>query len=349
MFAAAVSSGCEPSSTENTNSLPPCEAFIDSEPPTSPRSAFSFVVMPDTQFYSERYPEVFQSQAAWIADNTDARGIAFALHEGDIVNHNVPEQWDVASQALHSLDGVVPYVLAVGNHDLPAGPTGLLRDVDFFDEHFPVAMHDDAAWFCGAYDDGDMQNSYALLDGGGRKWLVLALEFGPRDEVIAWANDILSDYSQHPAIIVTHAYMYLGADRYDHVGMPMQEFSPYAYGIEGSINDGEEMWTALVDPNPNVKFVFSGHMLFPGVGRLTSQRADGSETHQVLANYQTCSTADPCLNPLTGEMNRGGDGYLRVIDITADHTRADITTYSTTLDTYKRDSDNEFSLALSTE
>jgi hypothetical protein len=143
--------------------------------------------------------------------------------------------------------------------------------------------------------------------------------------------------------------MYLGDDRYDHVGMPAQEFSPHGYGIAGSVNDGEEMWTALVAANANVKFVFSGHMLFPGVGRLTSVRADGSVTHQVLANYQTCASAEPCLNPMTGEMIRGGDGYLRVIDFSIDHLRADITTYSTSLDTYKRDADNEFSLLLSFE
>lgn len=348
LFAAMMCGGCDPEPTQPATPVSPCDKFIDDAPETSPTSAFSIVVLPDTQFYSERHPETFQSQVAWIEDNEDARNIAFVLHEGDIVNHNVAEQWDVASQALHSLDGVVPYVLAVGNHDLRGSVTGLSREVDFFDENFPVAMHDDDAWFCGSYDESDLQNSYALLEGGGRKWLVLALEFGPRDEVLLWANDILSDYAQYPAIIVTHAYMYLGDDRYDHVGMPLQEFSPYSYGIVGSINDGEEMWNALVAPNANVKFVFSGHMLFPGVGRLTSVRADGSTTHQVLANYQTCATADPCVNPMTGEMNRGGDGYLRIVDISTDHTRADITTYSTTLDNYKRDIDNEFSLELST-
>jgi hypothetical protein len=322
-----------------------CDRFRD-EQPSGDTDAFSIVVLPDTQFYAERYPEIFESQAAWIRDNVGAQDIAFVLHEGDIVNRNVPEQWDVASTALHSLDAVVPYVLAAGNHDLRPGMFGLTREADFFNEHFPVAMHDDHSWFCGSYAEDDMQNSYALLDGGGRKWLVLALEFGPRDEVLAWANDVLSDFAQYPAIIVTHAYMYLGDDRYDHVGQPMQEFSPYQYGIEGSINDGEEMWAALVAPNPNVKLVFSGHMLWPGVGRLTSRRADDSLVHQLLANYQTCPSADPCMHPDSDQMYRGGNGFLRVVALDQAQASATISTYSPYLDAAKTDPDNAFVLDL---
>lgn len=324
-----------------------CDAFANTVPEVAEPSAFSIVVLPDTQFYSERYPEIFYGQVEWIAQQRDARDIAFVLHEGDIVNHNVAAEWDVASQALHGLDGVVPYVLSAGNHDLRVGATGLLREADFFNEHFPVAMHDDDLWFCGAYEPDDLQNSYALIEGGGRKWLVIALEFGPRDEVLAWANDVLSDFAAFPALIVTHAYMYLDDDRYDHVGQPMQQFSPHGYGLAGSVNDGEAMWNALVAPHPNVQFVFSGHMLWPGVGRLSSRRADGSVTHQLLANYQTCPSADPCMHPDSDQMYRGGNGFLRIVDLDRDHTTANISTYSPTLDQFKVDTDNAFTLSVS--
>ncbi len=339
------------SACETESPMPPplvgrCDELRD-QLPSGETHAFSIVVLPDTQFYAERYPEIFESQTAWIRDHVTTENIAFMLHEGDIVNRNVAEQWDVASNALHSLDAVLPYVLTAGNHDLAFGTRGLSREADFFNEHFPIAMHDDHSWFCGSYDDSDMQNSYALIDGGGRKWLVLALEFGPRDEVLAWANDVLSDFAQYPAIIVTHAYMYLGEDRYDHIGKPMQEFSPYAYGIEGSVNDGEEMWAALVAPNPNVQLVLSGHMLWPGVGRLSSRRADGSVVHQLLANYQTCPSADPCMHPDSDQMYRGGNGFLRVIALDDVHTTATVRTYSPYLDASKTDSDNAFSLDLS--
>lgn len=337
---------CETESPMPPQHVDRCDHFRDQQP-SGDTTAFSIVVLPDTQFYAERYPEIFESQAAWIRDNVTAQNIAFVLHEGDIVNRNVAEQWDVASMALHSLDNVLPYVLSAGNHDLVIGTTGLTREADFFNEHFPIAMHDDHNWFCGSYDEDDLQNSYALIEGGGRTWLVLALEFGPRDEVLAWANTVLADFSQFPAIIVTHAYMYLGDDRYDRVGHPTQQFSPYDYGIAGSVNDGEEMWTALVAPHPNVKLVFSGHMLWPGVGRVSSRRADDSVVHQVLANYQTCPSADPCMHPDSDQMYRGGNGFLRVIAFDQSHSTASVSTYSPYLDASKVDADNTFTLDLS--
>lgn len=342
-----VLAACETEPTPSPTSRSAlCEALKRQPPAIEQTQAFSIVVLPDTQFYAQRYPQIFQSQVAWIADRARDGSVAFALHEGDIVNDNVPDQWSVASAALHSLDAVVPYMLAAGNHDLALGLTGLTRTADRFNEHFPVAMHDDHLWFCGSYEEDDLQNTYALLEGGGRTWLVLALEFGPRDEVLEWANDVLGDYAAYPAWIVTHAYMYLGDQRYDHVGQPTQAYSPHAYGIEGTVNDGEEMWNALVAPNPNVQVVFSGHMLWPGVGRLTNYRADGSATHQVLANFQACDRAEGCVDPTNGQPILGGDGYLRVIDFNADHSQAAVKTYSTWLDRYKRDPDNEFTLPL---
>ena len=39
------------------------------------------------------------------------------VHEGDIVDKDEPRQWASASESLHLLDGVVPYMLSSGNHD----------------------------------------------------------------------------------------------------------------------------------------------------------------------------------------------------------------------------------------
>jgi len=339
-------SGCATAHSQDPRRPSPCDTHI-ADTVDGSLSPFSIVVLPDTQFYAQASPRTFFDQVDWIAAQQRDRDIAFVLHEGDIVNDDVAPQWDVASSALHSLDTVVPYMLAVGNHDLPLTPFGLSREPSFFGEHFPAAMHQDHEWFCGTFEEDDLQNSYALLKGGGRTWLVVTLEFGPRDEVLSWANDVLADFVDFPAILVTHAYMYLGDARYDQVGHPEQLFSPHAYGLAGSVNDGEAMWNALVAPNPNVKFVFSGHMLYPGVGRLTSTRADGSETHQVLANYQACPMAQPCREPLNGTIVQPGNGFLRVLGFNADHTEASVTTYSPTLDLELNGPDHAFVLPLS--
>ena len=33
---------------------------------------FSIIILPDTQYYSESYPAIFETQAQWIIDNKDA-------------------------------------------------------------------------------------------------------------------------------------------------------------------------------------------------------------------------------------------------------------------------------------
>ncbi len=56
----------------------------------------------------------------WIRDHRKERNIAVALHEGDITDDNDEDgafQWENARQSLSVLDGVIPYVLATGNHD----------------------------------------------------------------------------------------------------------------------------------------------------------------------------------------------------------------------------------------
>ena len=55
-------------------------------------------------------------------------------------------------------------------------------------DHFPYATT--AAWntFGGAFEPGKLENTYHLFSAGGRDYIVIALEWGPRDPVIAWAN-----------------------------------------------------------------------------------------------------------------------------------------------------------------
>ena len=46
---------------------------------------FTIAVIPDTQYYSESFPAIFDKQAQWIVDNTQSQNIIFAAHLGDLV------------------------------------------------------------------------------------------------------------------------------------------------------------------------------------------------------------------------------------------------------------------------
>jgi hypothetical protein len=80
---------------------------------------FTIAVLPDTQFYSENYPEIFEAQTAWLAANAASLDLKLVLGVGDIVNDgDSAAQWQAADRAIKLLDEAgVAYMLAIGNHD----------------------------------------------------------------------------------------------------------------------------------------------------------------------------------------------------------------------------------------
>jgi len=297
-----------------------------------PLAPVTVVVLPDTQYYSSSHPDIFPAQTRWIVEQKSARNIAVVLHVGDLVDGpGDPAQWTVANSSMRLLDkALVPYVLVPGNHDTDNNRAGPI------DNYFaPATM----PWITGTMDPGQIENNYALVDIGPQKWLVLGLEFGPRDAVLTWADRMLKTYPTLPTIIVTHAYLYGDGTRYNYaVYGSTQAWYPRYYGFtpaEG-INDGEDIWQKLIVPNPNVRLVFCGHDT--GFARLTSLRADGSPVHQMLSDYQWMTKGEP--NDL------GGSGYLRVLEFDYSKKEIRVQTYSPYLDLFMTDDANQFTLSL---
>ena len=298
-------------------------ASVDAGTPETGPEFFTVVVLPDTQYSYYSSPSFFDAETRWIAANVAAERIAFVLHEGDIVDSPLdPAQWAAARASMAALDGKVPYVLTVGNHDLALTAQSNAPRTTLLNDAFPYTELENAPGFGGAFEAGHRENAYYLLPGGGRTWLVLALEFSPRPAVLAWAAQVLDDQKQLPAIVVTHAYLYSDGTRYDlqgrvcqftgdcvtppATGPAPQCWNPVCYLGDGS--DGGTIWNTLVLPHSNIVFVFSGHVANPApndAARLSSLRPDGTVCHQLLADYQADGTT-------------GGDGYFRLLRISTD-------------------------------
>lgn len=294
-------------------------------------TSFTVVVLPDTQYYAAAHPEILEAQAQWIVRRRKPDRIALVVHEGDIVDADETRQWETAPRSLHQLDGVVPYVLSAGNHDYRRQGAVISRETSI-NAYFPAAGFARTPWFKGTFAPGHIENSFELVDTPTGAWLILSLEFGPRDAVLAWADQIAKRYRETPAILVTHAYLYSDDTRYDHVSRPGQLWNPHGYfpDGDGAVNDGEEIWRKLVSKNDNIQFVVCGHDLADGVGRLTSARPDGTTVHQLLANYQTGAL--------------GGEGYLRLMRFFPDERKVAVRTYSPYTGRFKTEPDNQFTL-----
>jgi 3',5'-cyclic AMP phosphodiesterase CpdA len=295
------------------------------------RMPWTLIALPDTQYYSSNYPQIFDAQTNWIVSQVAALNIRYVVHEGDIVDNSLDSQWTNASHSLHLLDLKVPYALAIGNHDYPGGGGAGTRDTTLFDKYFSLSSLDSPS-FKGIYEPGSASNSYHLFEVDGQSWLIVSLEFGPRDAVLAWADRVLKANPSANAIVLTHAYLYADGTRFDHLTRTDQAFNPHTYGVEalaGGVNDGEEIWQKLIVNNANVRIVLCGHV--HAESHLTSTRAAGPPVHQVLADYQ--------------DDGQGGDGYLRIMTFQPNGA-INVSSYSPYLKTYRTDGDNAFTLSL---
>jgi hypothetical protein len=292
--------------------------------------SWTLVVLPDTQFYTKTYAEIFRSQTRWIANQKDIQNVAFVLHEGDLTDTNSPGEWEQASLAMGTLDTAgIPYAIVPGNHDYEGNAASRNTRINTF---FPVSRFSESPTFGGVYELKHIENSYHLFHARGHGYVVLALEFGPRDQVLTWANQVLSQYADRTAIIVTHAYTYSDGSRLDHIYRPWQINNPHSYSVAnlpGGVNDGQEIWDDLLARHENTSFVFSGH-ISPGNARQVCWGLKGNTVHEILADYQ--------IRPL------GGEGYLRLIEFLPDGETIQVLTYSPYLDRYLTDRDNLFIL-----
>jgi hypothetical protein len=99
--------------------------------PLTPGS-WTLAILPDTQLYSQDYPQHFNSQTQFIANNAAGLNIKYVLHEGDIVNNNSQSyQWANARASMNFLNGVVPYAIGPGNHDYGPNGNASTRDTQF--------------------------------------------------------------------------------------------------------------------------------------------------------------------------------------------------------------------------
>ncbi len=293
------------------------------------------VLLPDTQTYAEKYPEILQAQADWIVAN--AGKIDMVLQQGDLTQNNSDKEWQVVKQAFDKLENKVPYILAVGNHDMGSAPGKFadVRNSSLYNSWFSYADKAKKPYFGGAFENGKLDNSYYLLSTGKIKWLVITLEFGPRNEVLDWAGNILSEYPERLAVINTHAYLYSDSTT---VG-PGDKWRPQAYGVgkdtgAKAVNDGADMWDRLVRKHANLRWVFSGHILNGGVGTLISTNQAGLPVYQMLANYQ---------EGVIGSV-KGGNGWLRIIDMDFKKKTARVQTYSPYIKEYRAESAHNFTL-----
>lgn len=297
-----------------------------------------FAVIPDTQSFFEtdfetdplRLYQVFD----WVKDKEN--GIDFMIQVGDITEDNTEETWKFIKDLFHSLDGELPYTYALGNHDMGSKPRKRAdtRNTDLANKYLDLDNLSSSG-LVASYPANKVDNLAHVVNLKGMDYLIISLEFGPRAQAVAWAEDMIASYPDHKVIINTHAYTYSDNTR---IG-DGDKWNPHSYGIknDGDIfYDGEELWSEFVKKHKNIVMVLSGHILNDGVGTLVSTGDNGNKVFQMLANYQYG----------VKDMGHGNDGYIRIISYFPISKRIEVETYSPILNQYLTNEVNQFTIDL---
>ena len=312
--------------------------LADALPP--PSGSFTIAVLPDTQALATNHPAVFSAQIQWIKAHRAAadHNIAYTLHLGDMVNGDSTTQWNNALASMSILDGFVPYAAAPGNHDyvsVPGSRDSRFNNPSYFGPGSPYAAQ---ASIGGFHEAGETVNSWHTFNAGARDWIVMALEFAPRDAVVNWADQIMDAHPNHTGILITHAYTYADDTRYDDgLRGNSQVYRPEQYAF-ADVNNGQELWDNLVSKH-NFALALNGHMLQDGTGRFSAVNpATDGVTHQILQNYQHYTTT---ANELGND-----NGFMRLYEVHPDGKTIHVRTYSPNRDEYLTDSQNDFWIGL---
>ena len=269
----------------------------------------------DTQSYmfKEDGAELLSKMYASLKDKKEEYNIVFAEHLGDACQDATNLQWEIISDSHLNIEGLIPYVIALGNHDYASPYTGIgatFRDVTLFDEQFTLermtAQFDtiDHARFGGTYDGKSVENMYMFFDAGEPtvNYISFTLEYGPRDSVLQWVEDVLKQYPNHKAIVSTHCYYNMNGDKSTYNSTKDDAFR------DG--NEGVEIWDKLVSKNDNIVMVMCGHSQNQDWQGHVDKNDFGNDVLQILADPSAMVTGFPSDEGLMMYMCFSNDGTM---------------------------------------
>ena len=269
---------------------------------------YSFAIVGDPQDINLNAPENFHKIYDWIVDNKDYKKIAYTIGLGDITNNDTDAEWGRARDSFEQMEQAgMRHTQVRGNHD------SLNKFENFFKDD--LYYKEDIA---GYYEDGKVANCYRVFKVGSIDYLVLALDYGPSNGALEWANEVVSSHPYHNVIVVTHGYLFRD-------GTTLDKNDPLTPSVSNSddINDGEEIWQKFVKKHANITIVISGHTYCDNVLVSEAIGDNGNTITQVLIDPQ--------------QMDREGlrTGLVAMFYFSNDGKNIQIEYYSTILELYE--------------
>ena len=235
------------------------------------------MIIPDIQNYvnDERYIRHLDSITDYYLRNTDI--ITNCFQVGDLTYNNSTPQWNIVRERFFSkFNEYNKPIFCLGNHDYDAKRiSNMPRDFNHSN--------------CYCFTSEGFENYTKKILLGKREYIVLVLEFAPRNDVLEWADKVIKENSTTSFIILTHAFLNVEGKLFDTTDpLCSQVDSPKLYFTGGDyVNDSKEIYDKIIYNNDNVEFVFCGHSLTPNyINYLALPKSSGKHTHCIMVNFQ---------------------------------------------------------------
>ena len=268
------------------------------------------IVLGDIQEYTYRIDWLsgYVKTMDWINSQQKMKEGLFKciLQVGDVTNTNAVYQWQNFYFTTTEVADKIPFIVCTGNHDYNWNG-GIIYDrsstmINLYGL-FPLTYQNIVAF----YEEEKIENIVVFNEIFGERYDILVLEFGPRTEVVEWANEYVSSHPERKFILMTHEFLTKQGER-------ISSGSFAAAQIRNSTwSSPEDVWQKLVKDNDNIVCVLCGHNGFSE--QLYSENTAGREVPQILFNLQYQENA--------------GDGLIQLWEFTENSDSVSVKVYNT--------------------
>lgn len=228
---------------------------------------YSMFVIPDPQIMTHWRQENLSSISRYIINKKDLYNVEMSICVGDNADGSL--QWDFELPAVKNMFNNLTlaemrWVTTPGNHDYDDN-CSRTRDLTNYNRYFTSEEISSFDYFGGFYEDGQSQNAYYTFETEGVKYLLLSLEFGSTNDILRWADNVLSEprYQDHRVIVYTHAY--IGGDGERLAGDKSSRATSYGFSLFNDIVDADDIFNKVIRKNRNVFMVFNGHVPYDDI------------------------------------------------------------------------------------
>ena len=295
----------------------------------------------------------------WLANNAESKKIQHVFTLGDLTEYTSSDdeglsyvdsttqqygdaEWQMVKESISKLDGVVPYSVVRGNHDDYQIDSffnyeAYKQNFDgFYAGEYAVSQQVDRE---AKYYTNSITNSYRLVEIQGTKYIFITIDFNPTRGVVTWLDNLLTQYSDHKAIITMHSYTWRGENADGSTGngalLTANVLSRVIVAGQYGGAAPDYMWKNCISKHSNVMMTVSGHVGSNDPFFFKQTGEGGNEVLNVLVNPQSYEDRDN--NDHVNEVGGGFEPTGMVFLMHFYDGGATIKTeyYSTILDQYK--------------